>query len=114
MATDLDKNLTLTSDGDLTLLTGDDALAARLESRANTQQGEWPFNLGYGVPWMFSILGERADTASTRALIAASLLADPEAVAVDRIEFSFSASTRTATISASVKSVSGQTVTVQP
>lgn len=112
MAIDFDKNLTLTSDGDLTLLTGDDALAARLESRASTQQGEWPYNTAYGVPWMFSVLGERADTASTRALIASRLLADPEVAAVDRVEFNFTPGTRTATISVSVKSLSGQIVTV--
>jgi hypothetical protein len=111
MALDLDQSLTLTDSGDLLLVSGDNALAQRLVSRTSTQEGEWPFDTRYGMPWLFSVLGQKADSAGARAILAQKLQADPDVSAVDRIDFTFDSTTRVASISVSVRSISGDIVT---
>lgn len=110
MAVDISDDLAVAADGGADLAEGDDALVIRLANRVGINQGEWPFDLNLGLPWLFQVLGRTLDTAGMRSLIAEKIGADPEVASVGTIEVEPLTSGRLSRVTASVKSVSGQTV----
>lgn len=112
MAKDYPSDLTADTNGDIAFVSGDDALAIRVESRICVNQGEWPFNLDFGTPWLFQILGQNVESGALRSILAQRLGEDFEVKSVGDISITPPDSTRKVSISASVVSVSGGVVTV--
>lgn len=74
---------------DWDLVSGVDAAQQRLESRLGTNQGEWGFDLTFGVPWLSQILGELGESASLRQIIASRITADPEVASISAFDAVF-------------------------
>lgn len=112
MARDFSDDLEIAADGSLVVVDGDVALQQRLRKRLCTNEGEWPFDLEFGVPWLFEILGRNIDAASTRGLVIDALTADFDVVAVSGLESTVDRNSRKARLSATVESISGQRINV--
>ena len=112
MATDLDRNFTLGATGDVTVLTGDAATAQRLLLRVATNQGEWPYQRDFGVPWLFAILGQVGDSIGQRRLVKAALEADADVEGVQIVDVTFDRVTRRSNMRFSCKLRSGASVSV--
>lgn len=99
--------------GALFTVDGDDALAQRLKKRLCTNEGEWAFDLGFGIPWLYEVLGRNIDSASTRTLIAETIEADPDVVSISELEAVTDRNLRCVTLRTTVQSTSGELVRIE-
>ena len=109
---DLDRNLGLDSSGDLVTINGLQALGQRLENRLSTQQGQWPYALSHGVPWLVQVLGEAGDSGAIRQLLSQQIAADAEVASIGEFAVRFDARTRRLQYSIPVRVVQGDDVTI--
>lgn len=99
--------------GKQSYLTGTPAIAANIKTRLQTFLGECFWATEAGVDW-FNLLGTRGDEAKRRiALEARKCIADSYGVVqVNSLETSFSAASRSLTVSANVDTIYTRNVTV--
>lgn len=110
--------------GDIVIANGRTSLAAGLDAAvigATTRMrlilGEWFLNLGVGVPWLErpgvsaarAILGQRYNAAKLRSEMRRAILRTPGITEITRLEVSFAAATRTATVTWRARCVFGDT-----
>lgn len=112
MAKDFADDFSLDANGDLNVVDGDDALAQRLKKRLCTQETEWAFDLQFGIPWLYQVLGASIDAASTRSLVTEALEEDFEVNSVSGLEVDTDRRARKQRLSARVQSVSGAIIQV--
>lgn len=113
MAVDIYGDLRLTDDGDIQLARGVEAAEIRIFNRLAVNQGEWAFNLQFGVPWLYSILGQAVDNAAGRELIAQAIQSDFEVEAVGEVQSFSERGSREVSLQIQVQLVDGlATVTV--
>lgn len=87
-----------------------DKLAAyeqRLEIRLCAHQGEWAFDLLFGLPWLSRVLGKSPTTGAFRQLLAAEVQQDPDTQTVGEVRFSVPDPDRKVFVSIDVLSVFG-------
>lgn len=102
----------LNDSNDLDFASGSSAARLRLNNRLGTQQGEYRWDTACGVPWLFSILSQRGDSASTRQLIIDQIRQDSEVAATGDIQATFDNATRKISYQVSVRLVDGVNTTV--
>lgn len=109
---DVHNDWKLASDGDLEFVQGSSAAGQRLFIRLGTQQGEYRWDLAIGVSWLYSILGQRGDSAAVRQLLVDQIRQDPEVAAVGDIQATFNNSQRKIAYTISVRLIDGVNTTL--
>lgn len=99
-------------EGDIVLSDGDDAYAERVCMRVGVNEGEWPYDLTFGLPWFTRILGASPTTGAFRSFFAQAIQADPETLTVGEVQVSQPNEDRKSTLTTSCKSIRGAISTV--
>ena len=109
----LDENNDLPIGGPV-LASGMDSAATAIQAVLSTQQGEWPFDLTFGVAWRGAVLGKFFDPADTASLVAASINTvtdiEPVTAAQINIDTTTQADVRQANITVDDVTVDGEQV----
>jgi hypothetical protein len=109
---DVDRNFTLDNSGNWSILSGADATQQALESELGTNQGEWAFDLFFGVPWLFQILGQSGDSAAIRQLITSKITSNREVASISAFDAEADESARGLRYTVRVRLVGGGTATL--
>jgi hypothetical protein len=108
---DLQFPLSIDSAGRLETIEGVPESAQRGVVVLQAQQGEWDFDLSFGIPWLDLMSRRPFDEGLARGVISEQLLAQPGIDTVDRVAFELNTNNRTATVDARA-TASGTTIQV--
>lgn len=111
MATDWKDDFEL-KDGDVWLIDGDDAYALRVQMRVGISEGEWPFDLTVGLPWLTRLLGSTGAAGGFRSIISRAVHEDPETQTVGPVSISAPDKDRKSQVSFTARSIRGVDRTV--
>lgn len=99
------------SGGRPAFVSGADAVAQRLRVRLRLWRGEWLLDQNVGFPWR-SILGEKGVNRLAESLLREAIVSCPGVRSLDRFAFAVDATTRRASLSFTVTTITGEPVTV--
>ena len=99
---DLKFPLSIDSDGRVETVDGVDETQQRAYLRLSSRQGEWAFDLSYGVPWLEIRAQHPPDLGAARALILQQLLRVPGLDKVESLSLSLDRATRHMTVTGRV------------
>jgi len=110
---DFHTNDLLITNGDLSLISGQDAIAQDLQQRLQVWLGEWFLDTAFGVPYRQQILIKNPNMDIVQADLIATITATPGVTQVLDFEFTYSTVGRTLNVSTVVQTSNGQTIQVQ-
>lgn len=109
---DVHNDWKLGPDNDLLLVSGSNAAAQRLYIRLGTQIGEYRWDQAIGMSWLYSVLGQKGDSAAVRQLIVDQIRLDSEVAATGEIQATFNNTQRKMIYSVNVQLIDGINTTV--
>ena len=109
---DLNGDLDVT-DGDVTLLEGQDAIAQNIVTRLRTFLGEWFLDQRIGVPYFESILIKNADVRVIESILRRTITTTDGVDTVDNLTFDFDGVIRKLDVTAEITLLEGGTFTFE-
>jgi hypothetical protein len=97
------------SEGNLIEISGDSAMAQRLQIRLSILEGQWFLDTRIGIPWLKNVLVRNPNIPEIRAIFESEILSDPEIDELDFIRVDFNAQIGRLNIQFGVTTVEGDT-----
>ena len=113
LAMNLLTNDLLITNGDLSLVTGSDAIAQDLQQTLQVWLGEWFLDTTVGIPFKQNILVKNPNVDLVQASIVDAASNVPGVTEILSVNFTYSNSNRTFSITVVAKDSTGQTITAQ-
>ena len=101
------------TEGDVTLLEGEDATAQYIRTRLRTFLGEWFLDQRIGVPYFESILVKNADVRVIESILRRTINTTDGVDTVENLTFDFDGVTRKLDITAEIRLLEGGTFTFE-
>lgn len=108
---DLSTNDLLVTNGDLSLVTGSDAIAQDLQQTMQVWAGEWFLDTTVGIPYRQQILVKNPNMDVVQADLVNAAAAVPGIIQIISVEFTYSSTNRSLSVSIEAQASNGQTVT---
>lgn len=102
-----DHDLAIGANGDLSLVTGRDAIAQHLSVRLRTFRGEWRLDERVGLPYFQSILVKAPNMAVVRSIYRRAILSTPGVTSLEGLTVSLDYLTRTLSVSFRAQTTDG-------
>lgn len=107
LALDSTGDLDITTDGDIYLTTGTDAVRQDLQIRLAFFQGEWFMDTRIGLPYFQQILGQKPRYAVLAQIYRKVIMSAALVTAIENLEFDWDGTTRTLDVSFNAVTVLG-------